>query len=544
MTTEEILLQTIASLTKTNEEQGRQLSEQNSLIAGLTAELKKMSAQIAWFQRQMFGRRSEKNISIDTQPGLFDAAEPDAAQESSEITETEDGTAAEETVTYTRRKGRTGTARARETWENLPVLETRTIEPEDVDLTRYRRIGEETTFLVGFEPGKYYRIAVVRPKYGLIDPTEPVERGKGVLIAPLPKFPIYKGVPDASLLAEMELQKYEYHMPFYRQIKQMAHLGMKGLKEATMVGWHKRTMELLRPLYDLLASEVFHSDYVQTDESTVPVIDNEKGQADKEYLWMSRAVMERLVVFFYDQGSRAGDVVKSMTDRYGFKGYMQCDGFGGYTAAYKSSIFVRLVHCMVHIRREWERALEENRKAASWFLGRIRELYHIEHECDIAGLDFNGRRAERQKKSRPLMVEMKEWLETEGIRYSQNSLTGKAVTYAYTRWDAMMRVLDDGRLLLDNNLAENEIRPITLGRKNYLFCGNHEAAENMCVIQSLLATCRNHDINPRLYLNSVIASMPYFEKASEDELRVLLPHKWKEFHPEAIMTTPVRQLAK
>ena len=520
------------------------MSEQNSLIAGLTAELKKMSAQIAWFQRQMFGRRSEKNISIDTQPGLFDAAELDAAQESSEITETEDETATEETVTYTRRKGKTGTARARETWENLPVLETRTIEPEDVDLTRYRRIGEETTFLVGFEPGKYHRIAVVRPKYGLIDPTEPVERGKGVLIAPLPKFPIYKGVPDASLLAEMELQKYEYHMPFYRQIKQMAHLGMKGLKEAAMVGWHKRTMELLRPLYDLLASEVFHSDYVQTDESTVPVIDNEKGQADKEYLWMSRAVMERLVVFFYDQGSRAGDVVKSMTDRYGFKGYMQCDGFGGYTAAYKSSIFVRLVHCMVHIRREWERALEENRKAASWFLGRIRELYHIEHECDRAGLDFNARRAERQKKSRPLMVEMKEWLETEGIRYSQNSLTGKAVTYAYTRWDAMMRVLDDGRLLLDNNLAENEIRPITLGRKNYLFCGNHEAAENMCVIQSLLATCRNHDINPRLYLNSVIASMPYFEKASEDELRGLLPHKWKEFHPEAIMTTPVRQLAK
>ena len=154
---------------------------------------------------------------------------------------------------------------------------------------------------------------------------------------------------------------------------------------------------------------------------------------------------------------------------------MQCDGFGGYTAAYKSSTCVLLVHCMVHIRREWERALEENRKAASWFLGRIRELYHIKHECDIAGLDFNARRAERQKKSRPLMVEMKEWLETEGIRYSQNSLTGKAVTYAYTRWDAMMRVLDDGRLLLDNNLAENEIRPITLGRKNYLFCGNHES---------------------------------------------------------------------
>ena len=297
-------------------------------------------------------------------------------------------------------------------------------------------------------------------------------------------------------------------------------------------------------MYDLLAGEVFRSDYVQTDESTVPVINNEKGQADREYLWMSRAVMERLVVFFYHEGSRSGDVEKARTSRYGFRGYMQCDGFGDYTAAYRSSADVRLVHCMVHIRREWEKALDENRKAASWFLGRIRGLYHIEHECDRAGMDHEARRLERQARSMPVMEEMKEWLETEGLRYSQSSLTGKAVTYAYTRWDAMMRVLDDGRLLLDNNLAENEIRPITLGRKNYLFCGNHESVENMCVIQSLLATCRNHDINPRMYLNSVIASMPYFEKAADDDLRVLLPQKWKEFYPEAIMTTPVRQLAK
>lgn len=108
----------------------------------------------------------------------------------------------------------------------------------------------------------------------------------------------------------------------------------------------------------------------------------------------------------------------------------------------------------------------------------------------------------------------------------------------------MMRILDNGRLLLDNNLAENEIRPITLGRKNYMFCGNHESAENMCVIQSLLATCRNHDVNPRLYLNSVIASMPYFDKAPKEDQIQHLPHRWKKYHPEAVMTTPVRQLAK
>lgn len=146
------------------------------------------------------------------------------------------------------------------------------------------------------------------------------------------------------------------------------------------------------------------------------------------------------------------------------------------------------------IRRYWLEAKPENRGEATWFLNKIAELYSIEHDCDKAGIDFAARKAERQEKSRPIMEEMKKWIETVGARYSESTLTGKAVTYTYKRWDDMMRILDDGELLLDNNLAENEIRPITLGRKNYMFCGNHESVENMCVIQSLLATCRNHDI--------------------------------------------------
>lgn len=523
------------SMLKVIETLTRQLAEQTELI-------KKLEAQIAWFQRQMYGAKSERRMPIDNVPDLFSIAGVEIATEDpSPELPSEDNT---ETITYTRKKSCKGTPKDRLDIDSLPILETRTIEPEGLDLTRYRRIGEETTTLLGFDPGKYYRIQVIRPKYGLIDPTEPVERGKGVLIAPLPKFPIYKGIPDASVLSEILLQKYEYHMPFYRQIKQMVHLGVVGLKEVTMVGWYKRTMELLRPLYELLVEEVFRSDYIQADESTVPVINGEKHQTDKEYLWMARAVMERLVAFFYDDGSRAGDVIKEKTDRYNFHGYLQCDGFGGYTAAYKSNADVCLVNCLVHIRRHWEPALKENRKVASWFLGKIRELYHIEHECDKAGTDCNQRKAERQEHSKPIMEELKSWMETKGLRYSQSSLTGQAVTYSYTRWDNMMRVLEDGRLKFDNNLAENEIRPITLGRKNYLFCGNHEAVGNMCVIQSLLATCRNHDINPRLYLNSVIASMPNFDKASKDDLRQLLPHKWKEYHPEAVMKTPVRNLAK
>lgn len=124
---------------------------------------------------------------------------------------------------------------------------------------------------------------------------------------------------------------------------------------------------------------------------------------------------------------------------------------------------------MAHILHHWLDAKNENRKAAQWFLDKIKELYHIEHECDRLGMDFDARRAEHQAKSRPVMEKMKKWMETEGLRYSESSLTWKTVTYAYTRWNEMTRVLDDGRLLLDNNFAENEIRSITLVRKNYMF---------------------------------------------------------------------------
>ena len=169
-------------------------------------------------------------------------------------------------------------------------------------------------------------------------------------------------------------------------------------------------------------------------------------------------------------------------------------------------------------------------------LAQIQHIYRIEHSCDKASLSYDERKAKRRELSGTVMDAMKVWMETEGIKYSPNSQAGKAITYAYARWGNMMRCLEDGRLLWDNNLAENVIRPITLGRKNYLFCGNHEAAVNMSVICSLLATCKAHDVNPREYMNDVIARMPYYKKATHEELLELLPHKWKLQHPESVLT--------
>ena len=525
----EMMLQPLQQVNASQAETIKKLTEQND---SLQSRIKELTAQVAWLNRQLFGRKSEKLPIIDPNyPDLFAGMLPENAQQ---IAAAHDE--AVEKITKTKEERRQE-KKNRIMMEDLPVLEQVILTPDNLDTNLYKKIGQEVTRIVEHKPGQLYIKEIIREKWGLKDNTATAPKGmSGVLIAPMPLLPIYKGIAGASLLAEILLQKYEYHMPYYRQIKQYSHLGMKGLTESTVDGWFKQTMELLKPLYEVLKEEVMKADYVQADETTTPVMNKESHKAAKEYLWMVRAVIRRLVLFYYDQGSRAGAVIESLANRYNFKGYLQCDGFAGYETAFKTSPDVWLVNCMVHIRRHFEQALDENRPMAEHALTEIQHLYKIEHMCDDAGLSPDERKAKRQELARPIMEAMKLWMETEGVKYSESSLIGKAITYAYSRWDNMMRYLEDGRLLLDNNLAENEIRPITLGRKNYLFCGNHEAAQNMAVVCSLLATCRNHDVNPRDYLNDIISRMPYHTKASHEELLQLLPHKWKLTHPESVMT--------
>ncbi len=534
---EKRLLEVEGSCSELREENARK-DEENRLLRKENAELREkaanLQAQVAWFQRQMFGSRSEKRDPYSDVPSLFaeQASVPETKPQNDDVEDNE-------TSQERRRRKR----EVRVMTENLPVLETEVIEPEDIDLERYRRIGEEVTRIVKHQPGKLYVKEIIRPKYGLKSSVEPVETGKGVLIAPMPLLPIPKGLPDASLLTEMLLDKYEYHVPFYRQIKKFYHMGLRGLKEPTVVGWFKRTMELMKPLYDALENEVFRCGYIQTDESVVRVMNKEKHEASQEYIWMTRAVIERLVLFYYDLGDRDKDVISDKWSKHKFKGYNQCDGYASYTAACKANPGVVLVFCMAHFRRYVEHAESENKEAARYLLSRIQQLYRLEQTYINENLSYDERRERRQKEAKPIMDEIGEWMETEGIKYSPSSLLGQAVTYGYTRMEGLKRYLEDGRLEIDNNKAENEIRPVTVCRKNFLFCGNHEAAGNMCVIMSLLATCRNHNVNPRAYLNDIISRMPYMAKATHEELVELLPHKWKLTHEEHVMED-FRQLQK
>jgi transposase len=524
MTQEEMLsqisamLQPLQQVNASQSETIRKLTEQNE---SLQARIKELTAQIAWLNRQLFGRKSEKLAPFDpNQLNLFSEQPPD---NTSEILEARDKAAESVKETTEDRKHE---RKNRKMMEDLPVLERIVIEPEDIDLNLYKKIGEEITRVVEHKPGQLYIKEIVRPKYGLKDNTMlPPTGKKSVEIASLPLLPIYKSIAGPTLLAEILLQKYEYHLPFYRQVQQFRHLGFKA-SESTIDGWFKPTVELLKPLYEVLKSEIMKSDYLQGDETTVPVLDKANHKTNKEYLWMVRAVEQRLVLFHYNNGSRSGTVIENLTK--GYEGYFQCDGFDGYESAFKTRKNVHIVNCMAHIRRYFEQAQKENKEMAEHALKEIQLLYRIEHGCDENGFTTEQRKEERQQKSKPIMKALKLWMETEGLKYSPSSQIGKAITYAYIRWNNMMRYLEDGRIHIDNNLAENVIRPITLGRKNYLFCGDHEAAVSMSIVCSLLATCKAHEVNPREYLNDVIARMPYMQNASYDELLQLLPHKWKK----------------
>ena len=293
----EMMLQPLQQVNASQAETIKKLTEQNE---SLQSRIKELTAQIAWLNRQLFGRKSEKLPIIDPDyPDLFAGMLPENAQQ---IADAHDE--AVEKIIKTKEERRQE-KKNRIMMEDLPVLEQVILTPDNLDTNLYKKIGQEVTRIVEHKPGQLYIKEIIREKWGLKDNTSTAPKGmSGVLIAPMPLLPIYKGIAGASLLAEILLQKYEYHMPYYRQIKQYSHLGMQGLTESTVDGWFKQTMELLKPLYEVLKSEVMKANYVQADETTTPVINKETHKAAKEYLWMVRAVMERLVLFHYDQGSR------------------------------------------------------------------------------------------------------------------------------------------------------------------------------------------------------------------------------------------------
>lgn len=487
----------------------------------LHAEIARLNANLAWFMRQMFGRKSEKLARLDpNQLGLdfgdFNLSLPEEQQAGGSLVEQI------EQIPVKPEKKKAVKPRS-QAMEGLPVIEV-VIEPEGIDRDRYVRIGEQHTRTLEFEPGKLYVKDSIRPKYALRDKMElPGQGEKTVIIAPLPLVPLYKCMFGSTLIAELLLQKYSYHIPFHRQLRQLRDLGCV-LSESTVSGCFSRSCEALRPLYDKIRELVLTCPYIQADETTLPVINNIKHKTDKEYLWIARSVLDGMHFFHYQLGDRTKEVAVSLFKDV--RGYLQTDGLGSYETL-NDYPDITLVGCMAHCRRKFEAGLRENKKLAEQALSQIQMLYRVERKIRDEKMDAAQSRRTRQSLSKPVCNAFEKWMEENYHKLLPASELGKAIAYTYSRWPRLCRYLEDGNLKIDNNLCENAVRPVACGRNAYLFCGNHRAAEHAAIIYTLLGCCKEKDVNPREWLIDVLEKIPYYLRDKKD-LKELLPAYWKK----------------
>jgi len=364
----------------------------------------------------------------------------------------------------------------------------------------------------------------VRPRY--------VSEEEDFYMAPLPNRPIDKGIPGPGLLAQILMDKFVDHLPVYRQVQRYERLGTK-LSESTLGGWLSSTCELLDPLYDALRTYVLGQSYLQADESPIPVLDKKKkGKTHRGYQWAYHSVEAKLVFFDYQPGRGREGPKECLKD---FSGYLQTDGYEAYEWINAQRDDITLLHCMAHARRYFEKALDSDADRASYALSEIQKLYAIERHARQANLSDEQRGVLRQQQATSVLEDLHTWLLEQAATVLPKSLIGKAVAYSLRRIKTLSLYTTDGRLEIDNNLIENTIRPIALGRKNYLFAGSHAAAQRIAVFYSLLGSCKLHDIEPYSYLKDILERLPNHPIIEIDQL---LPHRWKpqqnEEKPELI----------
>jgi transposase len=385
---------------------------------------------------------------------------------------------------------------------HLPVVEI--IHEPTEDVSAMQCIGEEVTEELGYAPASLFIRRHIRRKYITAEDAEGNQR---VAIAALPERPLPKCEASVELLTQMIIDKHVYHLPIYRQLKRLAQLGVV-IPASTADNWQRLLGLLLRPLYAGLRAVCTTSGYLQADETTLKVQDRtKKGTTHAGVMWVYHAVLQRVVVFDYQRGHGKANCADFLADVHG---YLQTDGTQVYSQHKARSGLIGLA-CWAHVRRKFHEALSDDPEHAQIALGLIQRLYALEAEARAGNLTPEQRKELRLEKSLPLLNLIGAWLAREVEYALPRSPIGKAIRYTITLWDELQHYLLDGYLEIDNNLIENHIRPLALGRKNYLFAGSQDAAVPIAMYRSFFGTCTLNDIDPQawlLYVLKHIASTP------------------------------------
>ena len=423
-----------------------------------------------------------------------------------------------ETITYDRKKRKAHPGR-NALPENLPT-EDIVIEPEE-DTTDMVKIGEEITETIDYKPGILLKRRYIRPKFAR---KEEQEGEPTVVVAPIPERPLPKSIAEAGLLAHLLVSKYVDHLPFYRQIKQFKRNHDWVIHKSTLNNWFAACCTLIDPLYQALLKRVMDTNYLQADESPLKVQDStKKGSTHQGYMWVYRNPVNGLVLFDYRKGRGMHGPKERLVD---FEGQLQCDGYRVYDKlANKSGGKICLVSCLAHIRRKFYQAKDHHPELANQALKMIQALYALERTYRDEKLNADQIAERRQVEAEPLLSELMNWVNKEHANNLSKGPIGKALFYANNQLPKLTAYLNNGRIQIDNNLIENAIRPLALGRKNYLFAGSHQAAQRAAMLYSFFATCKTMGINPLKWLTDVLKRIP---STSIKEIHTLLPHNWAE----------------
>jgi len=402
---------------------------------------------------------------------------------------------------------------------HLPRVEV-IVEPEE-DVSNMRKVGEEITEELDLKPASLFVRRYIRPRY--------VSREETFHMAELPARVIDKGIPGPGLLSQIICDKFVTHLPFYRQSQRYEQLGMK-IAASTLDGWFEAACLLLEPLYEALSRQVLSATYLQVDETPIPVLDKQKkGQTHRGYHWVYYSPEKKLVLFDYQPGRGREGPAKLLKD---YKGYLQTDGYAVYEQ-FEQREDIILVGCLAHARRKFEQAMDNDKSRAEKVLLLIQQLYAVEREAREENLSADDRCLLRQQKARPVMEQLEVYILSEYEKVLPKSMIGKAFHYLASRYHKICEYLHSGRLEIDNNLIENSIRPVALGRKNYLFAGSHAGAERAAIVYSLLGSCKLQNINPYDYLPDVLRRLP---EQPVNRLAELLPPLWKPAGTETAAT--------
>ncbi len=489
------------------------VAEQAARNTQLDQENARLGAKVLSLQEQLnlaLARRyaaSSEKLSPD-QIRLFDEAEVEAQAEPGE----------DETLTvpeHSRRKrGRKklpDTLPRVDVVHELPAKEQ--VCPHDGNVLA--EIGEVVSEQLDIVPAKIQVIRHIRKQYAC-------KCGQCIKTAALPPQPIPKSLASPGLLAHITVSKYQDALPLYRQETILRRIGV-ALPRATLANWMMKAGALVQPVINLMRDRLLAYDIVQMDETLVQVLKEPGKRAQsKSYLWLQRGGPpdQPVILYDYDPGRGAGVPLRLLE---GFKGYLQTDGYDGYNAAVASNGLVH-VGCMAHARRKFSDAVKaqgKNKKSgkAQHGLALIQKLYRVEKQAKqltpLERFDY------RQQHAKPILERLRSWLDDSLPKVLPGSAAGKALNYLHNEWDKLARYLDDGRLEIDNNLAENAIRPFVVGRKNWLFSTSVAGVNASANLYSLIETTKANGLEPYAYLRYLFAELPRAETV--EAIEALLP---------------------